>query len=320
MIYTLENNYLCVKVSTMGATLVSFVDKKTNKDIVLGYDDEKGYLIDTSYHIGATVARNANRIAKGRFKINDEEYQISINDGENSLHSGVGDLSFKGYEVKEVDDKHIILTVCDSDGSGGFPGNLDLEVTYKLEDNNLIFSFTGLCDKDSILNVTNHSYFNLDEGKNDILNHRLTINTNKLALNTGSMSSDKIINVSGTPFDFTLEKVIGDNFKIAHDNLSNGGIDHNYVWEKIEDKQMAVYSSDDLTLTVSSDLPDMHIYTANYLGPIKGKNNLIYKQYDGICFEAQYYPNGINYEGILKPIIKANVPVKHYIKYSLESR
>lgn len=320
MIYTLENDNLIVKVSTMGATLVSFIDKKTNKDIVLGYDDEKGYLIETSYHLGATVARNANRIAKGRFKIDDIEYQISINDGENSLHSGVGDLSFKGYEVKEVDDNHIILMVHDTDGSGGFPGNLDLEVTYKLDGNNLLYSFTGLCDKDSILNVTNHSYFNLSEGKENILKHELKINTNKLALNTGSMSSDQIINVATTPFDFTDFKVIGDNFKIGHDNLSNGGIDHNYVYETLNEKEMAIYRSDDLKLTVTSDLPDMHIYTANYLGPVKGKNNLTYGQYDGICFECQYYPNGINYEGILKPIIKANVPVKHFIKYTLESR
>lgn len=320
MIYTLENDYLLVKVSTMGATLVSFIDKKTNKDIVLGYDDEKGYLIETSYHLGATVARNANRIARGHFKINDVDYQISINDGENSLHSGVGDLSFRGYEVKEVDSSKLVLTIHDTDGSGGFPGNLDLEVTYKLEDNNLIYSFTGLCDKDSLLNVTNHSYFNLDEGKNNILNHKLKVYTNKLALNTGSMSSDQIINVKDTPFDFVEEKTIGDNFKIGHDNLSNGGIDHNYVWEKIEDKKMATYSNEKLSLTVSSDLPDMHIYTANYLGPIKGKNNLTYGQYDGICFECQYYPNGINYEGILKPIIKANAPMKHFIKYTLESR
>lgn len=320
MIYTLDNDYLIVKVSTMGATLVSFIDKKTNKDIVLGYDDEKDYLLKTDYHIGATVARNANRMGRGKFSIDGVEYQISINDGENSLHSGVGDLSFKGYKVKEVDDNHIVLTVHDTDGSGGFPGDLDLEVTYKLEDNNLIYSFTGLCDKDSILNVTNHSYFNLDEGRNNILNHKLKVNTNKLALNTGSMASDKIINVKDTPFDFTEEKIIGDNFKMGHDNLSNGGIDHNYVYETLNEKIMATYSNEELKLTITSDLPDMHIYTANYLGPVKGKNNLTYGQYDGICFECQYYPNGINYEGVIKPIIKANVPMKHFIKYTLESR
>ncbi len=318
MIYVIENDFLKVKISSVGATLISLIDKKSNVDMVLGFDNQNDYFKNTGPHLGATVGRNANRLQDGRFKINDITYQLSLNEIDKTLHSGVGDLSFRSYELKELKDDSLTLTLFDSDMSGGFPGNLNLDVTYKLDANKLIYCFEGLCDKDSILNVTNHSYFNLNGGIDTVFEHELFINTDRVALNNGSMASDEVIDVKNTAFDFTSLCKISDVLKKGHNNLSKKGIDHNYVFEDTNFKKMATLKLNDLNLTVESDLPGMHVYTANYLGKLKGKYNRNYDDYYGICFECQYYPNGINYKGFIKPYIYANKKVSHSIVYTIE--
>lgn len=320
MIYTIENDYLIVKVSSIGATLVSFIDKKTNTDIVLGYDSQQEYFKNSGPHLGATVGRNANRLDKGTFEVNGETYQLSINEDDRTLHSGVGDLSFRSYSLKELDKDSITLTLFDGDMSGGFPGNLDLDVTYKLKDNNLEYSFTALSDKDGILNITNHSYFNLNGGVDTIFDQELQVNSDEVALNIGPMASEETIKVDGTAFDFREYVNIKDILDRGHDNLSKKGIDHNYVFEQTNYKEMGRLRNDKLELVVSSDLPDMHIYTANYLGDIKGKNGLEYHDYYGICFECQFYPNAMHYDKYIKPYIYANKIVKHCITYTLNER
>lgn len=320
MIYTIENEYLRVKVSTVGATLVSFIDKKTNTDIVLGFDDQASYFKNTGPHLGATVGRNANRIADGSFVINGEKYQLSLNEPGICLHSGVGDLSFRGYTLKELKEDEIVLSLFDGDMSGGFPGNLNLEVSYSLKNNQLTYSFTGLCDKDSILNVTNHSYFNLNGGVDTVFDQELKVYTDKVALNVGPMASDEVIDVNGTAFDFTTLSKLNDVLSKGHSNLSKCGLDHNYVFEDMSFKKMAELHSDKLSLTVESDLPGMHIYTGNYLGHLEGKNGRIYDDYYGICFECQYYPNGINYDNFIKSYIYKDKEVNHKIVYTLEGK
>ena len=320
MIYTIENEYLRVKVSTVGATLVSFIDKKTNTDIVLGFDNQASYFKNTGPHLGATVGRNANRIADGSFVINGEKYQLSLNEPGIFLHSGVGDLSFRGYTLKELKEDEIVLSLFDGDMSGGFPGNLNLEVSYSLKNNQLIYSFKGLCDKDSILNVTNHSYFNLNGGVDTVFDQELKVYTDKVALNVGPMASDEVIDVNGTAFDFTTLSKLNDVLSKGHSNLSKCGLDHNYVFEDMSFKKMAELHSDKLSLTVESDLPGMHIYTGNYLGHLEGKNGRIYEDYYGICIECQYYPNGINYDNFIKSYIYKDKEVNHKIVYTLEGK
>lgn len=318
MIYTIENEILLAKISTLGATLVSLIDKKSGIDVVLGYDDEKSYLLNSDAHLGATVGRNANRIAKGHFKINGIDYQLSINNGPNNLHSGISDFSFRTFEIRSIKEDEITLNIKDSDMTGGFPGNLILSVNYRLEGNSLIFSFLGLCDKDSILNVTNHSYFNLNGAKENIYNHFLQINTDKMSLNDNDgMTTDKVIDVKGTGFDFTKLTNIKENFDKNEENFSNGGIDHNYIFGDLKDKEVAILKNDKLSLTVTSDLPCVHVYTSNFVDELDGKDNLKYHKHWGICIECDYYPNGINYKDVLVPIIKANEEVKHYIKYTI---
>ncbi len=320
MFYTIENELLKVTVSSIGATLVSFVNKNTNTDIVLGFEKQQDYLKNSGPHLGATVGRNANRLDKGTFEINGETYQLSINEEDRTLHSGVGDLSFRSYQLKELTSDSITLTLFDGDMSGGFPGNLDLDVCYKIEGNSLQYSFTALADKDGILNITNHTYFNLNGGIDTVFDQELKVNSDEVALNIGPMASDETILVEDTAFDFREYANIKTVLDKGHDNLSKGGLDHNYVYEKLDYKEMGRLRNDKLELVVSSDLPGMHIYTANYLGDIVGKNSTQYHDYHGICFECQYYPNSMHYDKFLKPYIYANKIVKHGITYTLNER
>jgi len=314
MRYTIENNYLKAIISDQGAALVSFIDLKTNTDIVLGYDSDQEYLDNYSDYFGATVGRNANRIGNACFILNDKEYHLNKNDGLNNLHGGgINGFSFKKWKVEEYTIESITLSYYSKDTEEGFPGNLKTQVTYKLEDNNLIFSFNGTSDQDTLFNITNHSYFNL--GDENILNHNLYINTSKYSpTDENALSLDFVEDTTDTAYDFSTKKRIGDNIS----KLENG-IDNNYVWEVMDDKLMCELSFNNIKLSVYSDLPDMHVYTGYHLENKKGKNNKIYNRFAGIALECQYYPNGINYgDKFILPILKKNEIMKHYIRYEIE--
>lgn len=311
MRYTLENDYLKIVVSELGATLVSFIDKLTNTDLVLGFDSDEEYIKCGDY-IGASVGRNANRIGSGRFELNGKQYQLSINNNMNQLHGGVNGFAYQMYKLESLSDDEIIFNIFSKDGEEGFPGNLNAKVSYKLDKNNLIFSYSGISDKDTIFNMTNHSYFNL--GDENILNQYLHILTDKYSpTDEYALTLDEVKDVSGTAYDFKESKLIGPNIL----SLPTA-IDNNYVFENMNDKKMIEYHNDKIELNVYSDLPDIHIYTSYFLKPIQGKYQKQYGRYSGICFEAQYYPNGINYSSYIKPILKANEEMKHYIKYEVK--
>ena len=314
MLYKIENNYLEAYISDLGATLVKLIDKKSKKDIVLGFDDEKSY-INKKYYFGASVGRNANRIKKGTFSLNGKEYQLTVNDNGNQLHGGIDNFAFKRWKVTFNEQDSITLTYFSKDLEEGFPGNLNVFVSYTLEKNNLIWRYSGKSDKDTILNMTNHSYFNL--GDENIFRHELKIFSNKYCTTDAfGLTLDGLFNINGTPFDFN-------DYTLLKNNLSkfSKGIDNNYFFEDkgFDDKIMASLKYNNLILNVYSDLPDMHLYTASALDKCTGKNNMTYKKYSGICFECQYYPNSINYDSYIKPIIKANDPITHYIRYEIIS-
>jgi len=317
MIYTIENDKIKATLSSQGATLLKL--EYAGRDIVIGFDNEKEYKVNASVFAGATIGRCANRIAKGKFEINGIEYQAPINNGPNSLHGGEG-LTFVEFDVKNKKDDSITFSYHDEDMNNGYPGNLDLDITYRLDNDTLYFDIEGICDKDSILNITNHSYFNLD-GKGDILDHEFKVYTNKVALNDkDGLSTDKVIDVNSTSFDFTEYRKFKDNFNLKHDNLVSGGIDHNFVYENMDDKVCCELRNDDIVLKIKSDLPDMHVYTACGFDGINGKNGAIYNKFAAVALECQFYPNAINYSSFIKPIIKKNEKVKHYISYTLERR
>ena len=312
MLYVLENDYLKVYVSDMGATLVKLIDKKSNTDCVLGFKSDDDYKNSATY-VGASVGRNANRIGNAKFELNGQTYNLTVNDNMNQLHGGgINGFSFKTWEKKAETKEEITFAIFSKDGEEGFPGNLNVEVTYKLDRNSLIWSYSGICDQDTILNMTNHSYFNL--GDKDIYNHELKIHTDKYSpVDEYSLTKDEVVFVKNTPYDFIEFTKVKDNL----DKLG-GGIDNNYVWEQMGDKLMAELKYNNLKLNVYSDLPDMHFYTGEYLHGDNTKNDGSYKPFDGLCLECQYYPNGINYSNYIKPILKKNEKMTHYIRYEIE--
>ena len=314
MIYTIENEYLKAQVGELGATLVKLIDKKSGQDLVLGFESEEEYLANSGPNLGATIGRNANRIGNARFVLNGKEYRLSVNDNMNQLHGGgINGFAFKKWEVKDLKDDKISLSYYSKDGEEGFPGNLLTTVTYSLDKDSLIFGFEGEADEDTLFNITNHSYFTL--GQEDILEDELYVSTSRYApVDQYSLTKDEVKEVEGSPYDFTSFTKIGDNLaKLER------GIDNNYVWEDLDDKLMASFRNEKLQLNVYSDLPDMHVYTAYYLGGEKGKYGICYKPYQGIALECQYFPNGINYgEKYLLPILRKGEKMSHYIRYEVK--
>ena len=313
MHYIIENDYLLAEIAELGATLVKLVDKSSGVDIVLGFDSDEDYLKYAHTNMGATVGRNCNRIGNAKFRINDEEYQLTINDNMNQLHGGgINGFAFQNWDLIDKQDDSITLSYFSKDLEEGFPGNLTTTVTYKLEDNNLLFIFTGNCDKDTLFNISNHSYFNL--GDDSILDEYLKIYTDTYApTDEYALTLDETLSVAGTPYDFREFTLIGDNLK----QLDNG-IDNDYVFENLDDKLMASLKNNNLQLNIYSDLPVIHIYTSCYLNGEIGKKQKAYKQSEGICFECHYFTNGINYDGYLVPILRKDEDMTHYIRYEIE--
>ena len=315
MIYTIENEFLKAQIAQLGATLCRLIDKESGIDLVLGFDDEDGYRKNPGPNLGATIGRNANRIGEAKFSLGGKTYQLSVNDNMNQLHGGgVNGFAFKTWEVKEVRPDSITLSYFSRDGEEGFPGNLTTQVTYRLDKDSLIFSFSGQSDADTLFNITNHSYFTL--GEEDILNDELYISTDRYApVDEYSLTKDEVREVKDTPYDFTSFTKLGTNI-----SKLERGIDNNYVWEDFGDKLMASFRNEKLQLNVYSDLPDMHVYTAYYLGGEQGKYGKTYKPYDGLALECQYFPNGINYgEKYLLPILRKGETMSHYIRYEIKT-
>lgn len=314
MKYVIENESLLAEISELGATLTRLIDKKSDTDLVLGFDSDEDYRKYSGTNIGATIGRNANRIGGSCFRLNGKTYHLNPNDNGNNLHGGGdGGFAFRMWTLEEKKDDSIVLSYTSPDGEEGFPGNLKTTVTYCLEKDSLLFCFEGCSDEDTIFNITNHSYFCL--GDETILDQYLKVNSSKYSpTDERSLTLDEVLDVKDTPYDFRDFTRIGDNLKgLEH------GIDNNYVWEDTEDKLMAQLKNEKLQLNVYSDLPDMHVYTAYYLNGEKGKYGRTYEKYAGIALECQYYPNGINYgDRYLLPILKKGEKMSHYIRYEVK--
>lgn len=313
MRYIIENEYLLAEISDLGANLTKLIHKNTNTDVVLGFDTDEDYLKYSGTYIGATIGRNANRIANAQFSLNGKVYHLARNHEMNNLHGGVECFAFKRWTLVKNSEDEIVMSYYSEDGEEGFPGNLNVEVSYKLDNDTLLFTYKGNSDQDTLFNMTNHSYFNL--GEENILDHYLHINTDKYSpADEYALTLDEVLSVKDTPYDFTCFTRIGDNL-----NKLETGIDNNYVWENLEDKLICELKNNSIQLNIYSDLPDMHVYTAYYFDGEKGKYGKIYGKYSGIALECQYYPNGINYgDKYLLPILKKGETAKHYIKYELK--
>ena len=313
MRHIIENEFLKVEISEMGADLVRLIDKKTNHDFVLGFESDQEYK-DCGGNLGMCIGRNANRIKNAKFSLNGIEYKLTVNDNMNQLHGGgENGFGYKEWTVKEKSDDLISLYYDAKDLEEGFPGNCHAEVEYKLEKNNLVITFTGKSDKDTIFNMTNHAYFTL--GKDNIYEDELKVYTDKYSpTDEFALTKDEVVDVKDTPYDFREFTKIGNNL-----SKLDSGIDNNYVWENMDDKLMCELKNEKIQLNLYSDLPDMHLYTAYHLNVDIAKAGKNYGRYGGIAMECQFYPNGINYNGFIKPILKKDEVSKHYMRFEIKT-
>ena len=320
-LYTLENDNVRIKVTDYGATLVAFEDKKTGKDVVLGYDDVQGYIDQQGSCIGASIGRTANRTGKGVFTLNGKEYHLAINNNGNSLHGGLVGFDKKVFDAEETEDA-VTFTYVSPDMEEGYPGELHVKIRYSLLPDGFEITASGTCDQDTLFAYTNHSYFNLDES-DTALDHIIQIPAEYYGLSDeNGLMKEELAKVEGTPFDFRTPKKLGADIDSGHEQTQLGkGYDHYFDIAGTGMRRMATCEGKELTLTVESDFPGFHLYSANYLYNDTGKKGHIYPMRSGVCFEAEYYPNAINYdETFTKPIVKANETLTNHIRYHLTER
>jgi aldose 1-epimerase len=306
-IYTLTNQKgIEVRIMNYGGIVVSIKTPDRNgtpADIVLGFDSLSGYTANPSPFFGALVGRYANRIAHARFTLDGVQYKLEDNDHGNTLHGGTHGLDKAVWMPRELPDGGLELTVTSPDGDEGFPGNLKVTVVYHLTDaNELKIDYSATTDKDTVVNLTNHSYFNLKgEGQGDILSHRISINADRFTpVDAGLIPIGELRPVNGTPFDFRKPALIGAHIEDNDEQLKLGhGYDHNWVLNKKGNElSLAARVEEPSTgrvLEVLTTQPGLQFYTGNFLdGTIHGKGSKAYQRRYGFCLETQHFPDSPN--------------------------
>ena len=332
-LWTVSNGRMSFSATDYGCTLTSIVLNNANgtkTDVLLGFSTIEGYL-NTKFCFGAIVGRFANRIGKASFTLNDEKFMLDKNDGPNTLHGG-----FEGYDkmmwtgkaVKTKKQCGVKFTRISPDGEQGFPGNVKIEVSYLLdEENNLTCKYTAETDKATPINLTNHAYFNL-AGKGTIENHTAKF-FSKYILDVDSklIPNGKFVDVKGTAFDFNKEKKIGKDIKDV-----GVGYDHCYVTEAyckggcanpLDDEKVikfGVVKSPETghSMTVYTNLEGCQFYTGNYIGGILGKNGVTYARHDAFCLETQAFPDTPNKKDFPSCILQPGQKYKAKTVYSFE--
>ena len=309
-------------VMDYGATVQSLcIPDRDGKpiDVVLGYDTAAEYEKHGDY-LGATIGRVGNRIGKAEFSLNGKTYNLAKNDGENHLHGGTEGFDKKIWRMAAQGDSLLCWRVS-PDGEENYPGNLKVQVLFTLTpDNRLCLTYDADTDADTLVNLTNHSYFNL-AGKGDVLGHRLQLFAERFAENdSGCLPTGKLLRVDGTPFDFRGEKEIGTDIGADDEQLKRaGGYDHNYVLSG--SKAAVLYSPESgIEMTVETDLPGMQFYSANFLTERQGKGGSVMHRRDAACFETQLYPNAMNCYAFPSPVLRAGAHLHTETSYAFRIR
>lgn len=328
VLYTLTTPKISLSVSNYGSSLIDLIvkDKEGNPiDIVLGYDDVSGYETDAGNFFGCNVGRYANRISNAKFLLNGVEYILDKNDGMNTLHSGNNPYSKRIWSVEEQEPNRIVFSLESPHMDQGFPGNLKMYVTYEvMSDNAFRIIYEGVPDMDTVINMTNHSYFNLNgEGNGTICNHKVSLwadyftPTDKKLIPTGEIKS-----VENTPMDFRKGKTVGADIDVCNEHLINGnGYDHNWITNTAGELHDIVRVEGDKTgivMTIATDYPGVQMYSGNFLNGVCGKKGHVYSKREGLCFEPQFYPDAANRTEFVSPVCKAGEKYRKEIVYTFE--
>ena len=313
-LYTIENkNGAKAAVTNIGACLVNLVmpnDKGEFKDIILGFESGEQYLVNGSF-FGATVGRCANRTANAKFTIDGTEYKLAVNDNANNLHSDFYKGMHKVIWRAETGEDHVKFSYHSPDMENGFPGNFDISVTYTLtDDNEVVIDYDGVSDKKTLINMTNHTYFNLSgHDSGSIENTELVIFASKYTpVVAGAIPTGEIADVKGTVMDFTSPKTIGRDIGADFEQLKLvQGYDHNYAVDGYDgtSRLIAEARADGRRMQVFSDLPGVQFYAGNCIAPQEGKDGAVYNKRTGFCLETQYFPNSANDPAFIHPIFDA---------------
>lgn len=327
-LFVIKNEKIECHVTDYGTSLVSlWVSDKTGTptDIVLGYDHVQGYEEDTA-SIGCNIGRNANRIAGASFTLEGKRYRIEKNDGENNLHSGSDSYSKRIWKVESYCENRIVFSLESPDMDQGFPGNVQLYVSYEIRDDTLKIIYKGRPDKKTIINMTNHSYFNLNgQGNGNILKHKVAINADRFTPSDESSIPIGIFSaVKNTPMDFIVPKEIGRDIDRDYEQLNFAkGYDHNYCVNGYDghlQKAVKVWGDiSKISMEISTDYPGVQMYTANYLENIQGKDGNVYNPRQAVCFEPQFYPDAVNKQGFISPVCDAGKMFHKEIVYRFKN-
>ena len=316
-LYVLTNaNGVEVTLTNYGGRIVSVMvpDREGNmKDVVLGFDNVDDY-VNVDNNFGATIGRYGNRIANGKITVEGVEYQLPQNNFGHTLHGGFEGFDKKVFQAEQINDQTVVFSYLSEDGEANFPGNLDVKVTMTLTDDNAIdLQYEATTDKETVVNLTNHTYFNLSgDGNNTILGDLLTIHADAFTpVDDTFMTIGEIAPVEGTPMDFRTPAAIGERIdQYDYEQLKNGdGYDHNWVLNTGGDvTQVAatVYSpATGIQLDVYTNEPGVQVYTGNFLdGTVTGKNGAVYAKRNAICLETQKYPDSPNKSDWPSPYLK----------------
>ena len=334
-LFTIKNSKgMIAEITSYGATLVSLVvqdSKGEFDDVVLGYDKFEDYRKYKNF-FGATVGKVANRIENSSFKINGVQYKVAKNEGENHLHGGIVGFDKVVWEEEvqvEESNESIEFSYLSKDGEEGYPGNLKVRVKYTItEDNELKIEYFAISDMDTIINLTNHSYFNLSgQGSGNVLKHKIMINSDKFTVNDKySIPTGEIAEVNNTPMDFRVLTYIGENICSDYEQIALGsGYDHNWIINSSGNKlSKAAEVYDEKSgriMDVYTTKPGVQFYTANFLTGLEpGKGGNTYSKRSGLCLETQYFPNAVNYNSFPSPILKANQKYEHSTIYKFSTK
>lgn len=330
--YTIENSKgMQAVLSDFGAVVVDLLvpDRDGNMvDVSLGYDNAESYDKETTY-FGATVGPYANRISDAKIEIDGTVYSLDVNDNENNLHSGFQTWAKQVWKVKEHTANKLVFSYAAKDLEQGFPGNMVCDVTYEItEDNELAISYHAVSDKKTTLNMTNHTYFNLNGCvSGDVLSQELMIKASHYTpvKSPKAIPTGEILPVEGTPFDFRVAKPIGRDIHADNEQLKFGnGYDHNFAIDKDTDgleKVAEAYAPESgIVMEVYTDCIGIQLYTGNFIAGQIGKHGHKHVKHEGFCLETQYFPNSINEKNFVRPITEANVPYETKTVYAFKTK
>jgi aldose 1-epimerase len=331
-VYTLSDGAYEAQIATYGGVVVSLKAPDRNGkvgDVVLGFDNLDGYVGNfngpSNAFFGALIGRYANRIAHGSFMLDGQKYSLPKNNGENTLHGGPHGFNNVVWKAKAIANG-VELTYLSKDGDAGFPGNLTATVRYTLVKGNLRIEYSATTDKDTVINLTNHSYFNL-AGEGDILKHELTLHASRFTpVDAGLIPTGELKNVEATPFDFRKATAVGARIGSDDPQLHLGhGYDHNWVLDsgggKLAEAAEVYDPSSGRVLKVWTDQPGIQFYSGNFLdGTVKGKGGKPYVLHAALCLETQHFPDSPNHPDFPTAELKPGQRYHTVTVYSLSTR